>query len=84
MCKKDVLVKRTNIKKIRFSEEFFHPPVSKDCREVTNLTEIKNMHTYIFDFKEFVSLSVCLSVHNFDPNFLRVFGGIKHSTSVRC
>ena len=46
------------------------PPVSEASREVANLTERKNLHTPIYSAKEFVCLSVCLSVSKFDLNFL--------------
>ena len=48
-----------------------NPPVSEASREVANLTEIKNPHTPVSGVKEFVCLSVCPSVSNFDPNYLR-------------
>ena len=38
-------------------------------REVANLTDIKNLHTPVYGVKEFVCLSVCLSVINFDLNY---------------
>ena len=49
------------------STNFGHPPASKARREVANLTERKNLHTPVYGVKEFV----CLSVVNFDPNYLR-------------
>ena len=36
-------------------------------RDVANLTERKNLYTPVYSVKEFV----CLSVTNFDPNYLR-------------
>ena len=42
-------------------------PASKGSREVANLTWRKNLHTPVYGVKEFV----CLSVMNFDPNYLR-------------
>ena len=54
---------------------FFIPLRAKQVREVANLTERKNLHTPVYGVKEFVclsvSLSLCLSVINFDHNFLR-------------
>ena len=44
---------------------FFNPPASKACREVENLTEIKNPRTHVNGFKEFF----CMSVTNFDLNY---------------
>ena len=41
--------------------------MSGASREVANLTEQKNTHTPLYGVKEFV----CLSVANFDPNYLR-------------
>ena len=46
--------------------ETHDPPESKESREVANLTEKKNPHTPGYGVKEFV----CLSVVNFDPNYL--------------
>ena len=42
--------------------ELCHPPASKVSREVANLTERKNPHVPVYGVKEFVLLSVCLSV----------------------
>ena len=42
-------------------------PGSEASREVANLNEIKNPHTPVNGVKEFV----CLSVTNFDLNYLR-------------
>ena len=39
-----------------------YPPASEVSREVANLTGRKNPHTPIYGVKEFVCLSVCLSV----------------------
>ena len=39
-----------------------YPLVSEVSREVTNLTERKNLDTPEYGVKEFVCLSVCLSV----------------------
>ena len=39
-----------------------YPPASKESREVVNLTERKNLPTLVYGVKEFVCLSVCLSV----------------------
>ena len=47
------------------------PPASQASREVANLTERKNLHTPVYGVKEFVCLSVCLSVANFVPDYLR-------------
>ena len=47
------------------------PPVSEASREVANSTKRKNPLTPVYGVKEFVRLSVCLSVTNFDPNYLR-------------
>ena len=44
----------------------FYPPVSEASREVANLTVRKNPHTSVYGVKE----CVCLSVANFDPNYL--------------
>ena len=41
--------------------------MSEASREEANLTERKNPHTSIYGVREFV----CLSVKNFDPNYLR-------------
>ena len=48
-----------------------YPLASKASREVANSTERKNLHTPAYGVKEFVCLSVCLSVINFDPNYFR-------------
>ena len=45
--------------------------MSKASKEVTNLTERKNLGTHLFGVKKFITLSVCLSVPNFDPFYLR-------------
>ena len=45
----------------------YYPPASKARREKANATERKNLHTPVYGVKEFV----CLSVTNFDPNYLR-------------
>ena len=37
--------------------------------EVENLTETKNPHTPVYGVKEFVCLSLRLSVTNFNPNY---------------
>ena len=50
---------------------FSFPPASEASREVANLTKRKNPHTPVLGVKEFVCLYVCLSVTNFDPNYLR-------------
>ena len=42
-------------------------PVSEGSRELANLTERKNLHTPLHVVKEFV----CLSVMNFDLNYLQ-------------
>ena len=47
--------------------EFSLFPVSEASREIENLTERKNPPTPNYGIKEFV----CLSVVNFDPNYLR-------------
>ena len=41
--------------------------MSEANREVANLTERKKMHNPVYDVKEFD----CLSITNFDPNYLR-------------
>ena len=41
-------------------------PASEASREVANLTEKKNPPTPVYGVQEFV----CLSVTNFDPNYL--------------
>ena len=46
--------------------KLFYHPASLANREVANLTERKNLHTPVYGVKEFV----CLSVTNFDPNYL--------------
>ena len=48
-------------------KHFFKPPTSKVSREVSNLSIIKNLHTPAYGVKEVV----CLSVTNFDLNYLR-------------
>ena len=45
------------------------PLQAKQAREITNLTERKNPNTPVYGVKEFVCLSVCLSVINFDPDY---------------
>ena len=45
----------------------FNPPASEASREVTNLTWRKNPHATVYGVKEFV----CLSVTNFELNYLR-------------
>ena len=45
----------------------FYPPVCKVSREVANLTWRKNTHRPVYGVIEFV----CLSVTNFDLNYLR-------------
>ena len=45
----------------------FIPLASKASREVANLTERKNLYTPVYGVKEFV----CLSVVNFEPNYLK-------------
>ena len=47
-------------------KDYNNPPASEASREVANLTERKNTHTPVYGVKEFV----CLSVTNFDPNYL--------------
>ena len=42
-----------------------YPPASEARWEVANLTERKNLHTPVYGVK-----FVCLSVINFDPNYL--------------
>ena len=44
-----------------------NPQASEGSREVANSTERKNPHTPVYGVKE----CVCLSVINFDPNYLR-------------
>ena len=44
-----------------------YPPVSEASREVTNLTERKNSRTPVNGVKK----NLCLSVTNFDLNYLR-------------
>ena len=48
-------------------EKKSYPPASEASREVANLTKRKNLHTPFYGGKEFV----CLSVVNFDLNYLR-------------
>ena len=48
-----------------------NPPAREESRKVANLTERKNQHIPVYGVKEFVCLSVCLSVTKFDPNYLR-------------
>ena len=48
------------------SSQMFYPVASKASREVANLTVRKNPHTSVYGVKE----CVCLSVANFDPNYL--------------
>ena len=46
--------------------------MSKASREVANISEIKNLHTPVYGVKESVcQMSVCLSVTNSDPNYVR-------------
>ena len=52
----------------KVSFELHYSPASEASREVANLTERKNLHTLVYGVK---NLSVCLSVTNFDPNYLR-------------
>ena len=40
----------------------YNPPASKASREEANLTEGKNLQIHVYGIKEFVTLSVCLSV----------------------
>ena len=51
--------------------QYFYPPAREASKEGANLTERKNQHTSVYGVKEFVRLSVCLSVTKFDPNYLR-------------
>ena len=44
---------------------FVYPPVSEASREVANLNERKNPHTPVFGVKEFVCLSVCVTLLDF-------------------
>ena len=60
--------------KASFSEinmSTYYLPASKASREVENFDWKKNPHTLVYGVKEFVTLSVCLSVTNFDLNYLR-------------
>ena len=50
---------------------FVYPPASEASREEANCSWRKNSHTPVYGVKEFVCLSVCLSVTNFDHNYLR-------------
>ena len=51
---------------------FCYPHASEASREVANFNERKNPHTpYMVSKNLSVCLSVCLSVINFDPNYLR-------------
>ena len=43
----------------------YYSPASEASREVANLTEINNPHTPVYGVKEFVCLSVYLSVTKF-------------------
>ena len=45
---------------------YVYLPASEASREVANLVEGKNPHTPVYGLKEFV----CLSVTNFDSNYL--------------
>ena len=45
-----------------------YPPASEASREVENFDWKKNPHSPVYCVK---NLSVCLSVTNFDPNYLR-------------
>ena len=54
--------------KISWRFNIINPPGSKASKEVPNLTERKNPHT---PECQRICLSVCLSVINFDPNYLR-------------
>ena len=55
----------------QFLDFELYPLRAKRVREVANLTERKNLHTPVSGVKEFVCLSICPSVTNFDPNYLR-------------
>ena len=46
---------------------FHYTPASEASKELSNLTERKNMLTTFYGFEEIV----CLSVTNFDLNYLR-------------
>ena len=48
------------------SKNLDNPPASQASRDVANLTERKKPHAPVYGVKEFV----CLSVTNFDPNYL--------------
>ena len=52
-------------------EPYHLSPASEASRELANLTWRKNTHTLVYGVKEFVYLSVCLSVAKFDLNHLR-------------
>ena len=49
----------------------FYPPAIKVSREVANLTWSKNPQTPVYGAKEFVCLSICLSVTKFDLIYIR-------------
>ena len=70
MVKKDVLLWIEGFfqKKLVKNGQLFDHPASKASREVANFIERKNPHTPVYGVKEFV----CLSVINFDPNYLRI------------
>ena len=53
-----------------------YPPASQASREVTNLTERKNLHTLVYGVKEFVHLSVCL-LQTLTPNIQLPFNLIE-------
>ena len=50
-----------------------YPPWAKQVgtRYVTILTERKNPHTHVYVVNVFVTMSICKSVRNFGPNYLK-------------
>ena len=54
----------------RFVKTFLSP-ASEASKEVANLSERKNLHTPVYGVKEFICLSLCLSLMNFDLNYLQ-------------
>ena len=50
-----------------------YPPASKGSREVANLIERKNPHTPVYGVKEFVCLSVRLSITICHTNFTSTY-----------
>ena len=53
-----------------------NPPASEASKGGANLKERKNLHTPIYGVKEYVCLSVCLSVVNFELSGLAEQNGL--------